>query len=83
MQVCNCYKVVEKERQVSDFELGYYLGKFGKQMPVDQRIFTVRIGYCKGTKDCEICQCGGDRLKCDFYEEERKKAIKELKNGQY
>ena len=26
---------------------------------------------CYGTKEKEICSCGGDRHKCDFYEEVR------------
>lgn len=82
MEVCDCYKVIEKEREVNDFELGYYLGKFGKPMPVDQRTVIDRIGYCRGTKNYNDCQCNGDRLNCDFYEEVRKKAIEELKNGQ-
>jgi hypothetical protein len=29
------------------------------------------IGVCYGTKECEQCHCGGDRKKCDFYEEVR------------
>lgn len=27
---------------------------------------------CYGTKDCEYCNCGGDKSKCDFYPEYRK-----------
>ena len=49
------------------------------------------IGICNGTKDCEECSCGGDKLKCDFYDYIRKQAqdefdaeiqsaLKELKN---
>ena len=26
---------------------------------------------CYGTKEKEVCSCGGDRHKCDFYEEVR------------
>lgn len=29
---------------------------------------------CYGTKELEECSCGGDRRKCDFYEEVRLKA---------
>lgn len=25
-------------------------------------------GYCSATKECESCACGGDKLKCDFYD---------------
>lgn len=31
-------------------------------------------GYCIGTKECEDCSCGGDKLKCDFYEYIRERA---------
>lgn len=31
-------------------------------------------GYCIGTKDCESCSCGGNELKCNFYEHIRKRA---------
>lgn len=27
-------------------------------------------GMCNGTKERELCGCGGDRSKCDFYKEE-------------
>lgn len=29
------------------------------------------IGICNGTQECEPCKCGGDKKKCDFYEEVR------------
>ena len=25
-------------------------------------------GYCIGTKECEDCSCGGNKLKCNFYD---------------
>ena len=31
-------------------------------------------GYCIGTKDCESCSCGGNELKCNFYEHIRERA---------
>jgi hypothetical protein len=33
--------------------------------------------YCSGTKELDWCSCGGDRKKCDFYEEVREKAVLE------
>lgn len=27
---------------------------------------------CRGTKEQDVCSCGGDELKCDFYPEKRK-----------
>lgn len=38
---------------------------------------TVLISRCYGTKECDICTCRGDRSKCDFYPEVRKKAFEE------
>ena len=32
------------------------------------------LPHCHGTKEIEICQCGGDESKCDFYLEKREKA---------
>lgn len=31
-------------------------------------------GYCIGTKNCESCSCGGNELKCNFYEHIRERA---------
>ena len=33
------------------------------------------VGVCLGTKEREECSCGGDREKCDFYPEYRKKSV--------
>ena len=33
------------------------------------------VGICYGTKECEECSCGGNREKCDFYPEYRKKSV--------
>lgn len=38
-------------------------------------------GVCKGTKECDPCECEGDRTKCDFYDDVREKATKELKEA--
>jgi len=32
------------------------------------------VGYCYGTKECEECSCGGDKLKCNFYDYIRRQA---------
>lgn len=31
-------------------------------------------GYCIGTKECEDCSCGGNELKCNFYDYIRERA---------
>ena len=41
------------------------------------------IGRCLGTKEIEICNCGGDESKCDFYPERRKKSKKPKKPSFY
>lgn len=38
---------------------------------------TVLVSRCYGTKECDVCTCRGDRAKCDFYPEVRKKAFGE------
>jgi len=35
---------------------------------------------CMGTKERELCTCGGDRCKCDQYPEIKAKALKEEKD---
>lgn len=37
----------------------------------------VEVGYCSGTRECDDCNCDGDRTKCDFYPEVREKAQRE------
>lgn len=34
-------------------------------------------GRCSGTKELDLCDCGGDETKCDFYPEKRNKALEE------
>lgn len=41
------------------------------------------FGRCLGTKEIEICNCGGDESKCDFYPERRKKSKKSKKPSFY
>jgi hypothetical protein len=35
------------------------------------------VCVCNGTKEQDVCSCGGDRAKCDFYPQVRNKALKE------
>jgi hypothetical protein len=37
----------------------------------------VEVGVCRGTKEEDKCDCGGDRTKCDFYPEVREGVNKE------
>lgn len=36
-------------------------------------------GVCWGTKEQDVCDCKGDRAKCDFYDNVRNRAKKEQK----
>ena len=58
-QICDCYETKSVRRYRYEPILLKTLSK------------KVIIGICNGTRDCEECQCGGDRKKCDFYEEVR------------
>lgn len=40
--------------------------------------FTAQEGVCWGTKEMDICSCGGDKTKCDFYPEVREKTLQEV-----
>ena len=33
--------------------------------------YIAEIERCSGTKEVDVCNCGGDRGKCDFYPEKR------------
>lgn len=66
MDKCECYKWGER------FECRYF---------DDGRPYGMMVGYnyCSGTKECDACSCGGDKSKCDFYPEVKKKALYRLK----
>lgn len=62
MKKCECYHVTE--RAVYDPLL-------------QQKRFIEYDGECWGTKERDICNCKGDRCRCDFYPEVRIKAQQE------
>ena len=41
----------------------------------NEQNFLHEHGVCYGTKEKEPCSCGGNPVKCDFYEEVREKYI--------
>ena len=65
---CDCYKERIERHYFSDFERGLNASR-GLYDRYERRV----IPYCFGTKELDRCSCGGDRSKCDFYEEVRKK----------
>ena len=60
MKKCDCYC---EEHEI--------VGWFGP----DDKITKLR-SRCNGTRERDECSCGGDRTKCDFYPEVRKKGRK-------
>ena len=78
MKKCDCYHLQPKTRYT-------YHPLTGSPIPHD-----IEVGVCWGTRECDECDCAGDRTKCDFYPEVRKKtrynvavedAIKHFKYG--
>lgn len=63
MKKCKCYE--------ESYEIVGWLGP-------DEVIRKLRK-RCNGTRERDICSCGGDETKCDFYPEVRKKAKKKTK----
>ena len=39
--------------------------------PIEGVISRKTIGRCLGMKEYDVCNCGGDESKCDFYPEKR------------
>lgn len=70
MKKCECY--FEEEHPMSQY--GNFTSGYSRTTGL-----TTTIGYCNGTKERDVCNCKGDRCKCDFYPEIRAKANKEYK----
>lgn len=67
MKKCECYHENMRKAPRYDVFTGLYRGS------VDEK-----YAVCWGTKECEECSCGGDKTKCSFYPEVRKKAKQEI-----
>lgn len=70
MNKCNCYRTRTERRYFSDYDKGCAAAQ-GKLLPDYEDICE---GICLGTKEVDYCSCGGDRSKCDFYENVRQDA---------
>ena len=66
MEKCHCYHSQAERRYQYHPITGLPIGH------------DTTIGVCWGTKEVEKCNCGGNRLKCDFYPEFREKAKKDI-----
>ena len=59
---CDCYRTKKVRHYLTEYEKGFYAALHG-EAPVDYIVED----YCIGTKEREICTCGGDKRKCNFY----------------
>lgn len=66
MKKCDCYHTQKKLRYT-------YNPITGSPIPHD-----IEVGVCWGTKECDECDCNGDRINCSFYPHVREKAKKEI-----
>lgn len=53
---CECYFTRYVKKNIYSPLTGTIIGSF-----------KIREGYCSGTKECEVCSCGGNKNKCDKY----------------
>ena len=62
---CHCLEVRKVTKQYSDFIRGVCASRGVFIMPGET--YTEDEYRCTGTMEKDICHCGGDRKKCDFY----------------
>ena len=58
---CNCYHITTKKEPRYNTITGQI-----------DHYEDVEYGVCWGTKECDMCSCGGNEKKCDFYDYKRK-----------
>ena len=77
MNRCDCYQFETKRRYLSNIDKITYTLATERLAP---EYIDEEVGVCYGTKEKDVCNCGGDRRKCSFYESVRKKAAEEEKS---
>lgn len=77
MNKCNCYRTRTERRYFSDYDKGYAAAQ-GRPLPDYEDICE---GICLGTKEVDYCSCGGNRSRCDFYENVRQEARAEVQRS--
>lgn len=65
---CDCYEETQKLRYLTDFQRSEYFARTGKLVDY----VTETVSHCRGTKEYDVCSCGGNTAKCDFYPYKRK-----------
>lgn len=68
---CDCYHWREK----------YTYDTLDPMIDGDKKFVGI-VGECWGTKEKDLCNCKGDKTKCDFYSDIRKKAMKEQRQAE-
>lgn len=77
MSKCDCYQFETKRRYLSNIDKITYTLATERLAP---EYIDEEVGVCYGTKEKDVCNCGGDRRKCSFYERVRAEAAEEKKN---
>ena len=76
MNRCDCYQFETKRRYLSNIDKITYTLASERLAP---EYIDEEVSVCYGTKEKDVCNCGGDKRKCSFYETVREKA-EEKKN---
>lgn len=74
MSKCSCYQFETKRRYLSNIDKITYTLATERLAP---EYIDEEVSVCYGTKEKDVCNCGGDKRKCSFYEIVREKAAEE------
>ena len=77
MNRCDCYQFETKRRYLSNIDKITYTLATERLAP---EYIDEEVGVCYGTKEKDVCNCGGDKSKCNFYERVRAEAAEGKKN---
>jgi hypothetical protein len=77
MSKCDCYQFETKRRYLSNIDKITYTLATERLAP---EYIDEEVGVCYGTKEKDVCNCGGDKSKCNFYERVRAEAAEEKEN---
>ena len=77
MNKCDCYQFETKRRYLSNIDKITYTLATERLAP---EYIDEKVSVCYGTKEKDVCNCGGDRRKCSFYESVREKAAEKEKS---
>ena len=70
---CDCYIVTKEMRYLTEYEKGYYYGRYNEEV----EYVTKEVSRCLGTKEREFCTCGGYKSQCNFYKKEFMKDLED------